>query len=140
MTTVPVATGEPPEKPSPDLVTPSPESGVIVPVEAPQYVSFDELLEAAAEPSPEVSEAAVLLQPPCRAHSHSWLRMADRVTSGEWKHTWQAVVLLIVLGIVASGVLLAGSVLLRAAAISAMALGGLLWLSRRNASQTPQQA
>lgn len=140
MTTVPVATGEPPEKPSPDLVTPTPESGLVVPFDAPQYVSFDELLEAAAEPLPEVNEAAVVLQPPCRAHSLSWLRMADRVTSGEWKHTWQAVVLLVVLGIVTSGVLLAGSVLLRAAALSAMALGGLLWLSRRNASQAPQQA
>ncbi|MFK0249725.1 hypothetical protein ACIQUM_33920 [Amycolatopsis azurea] len=138
MTTVPVATGEPPEKPSPNLVTPTPESGFVAPLGAPQYVSFDELLDAAAEPSPEVNEAAVVLQPPCRAHSHGWLRMADRVTSGEWKHTWQAAVLLVVLGIVASGVLLAGSVLLRAAALSAMALGGLLWLSRRNASQAQQ--
>ncbi|WP_409496012.1 hypothetical protein [Amycolatopsis sp. cmx-11-12] len=88
---------------------------------APEYITFDELLDA-----------TLVLQPPCRAQSRSWLGMADRVTSGEWKHTWQAAVLVAVVGIVTSGVLLAGSVLLRAAALSALGFGALLWLSRRN--------
>ncbi|WP_410664669.1 hypothetical protein [Amycolatopsis sp. lyj-84] len=127
MKTVPVATGEPPEKPSPDPVTHLPESGVVVPFAAAEYISFDELLDA-----------ALVLQPPCRTQSDGWLGMADRVTSGEWKHTWQAAVLLTVAGIVTSGVLLAGSVLLRAAALSALGLGALLWLSRRNTAPTRQ--
>ncbi|ANN15133.1 hypothetical protein SD37_05295 [Amycolatopsis orientalis] len=129
MTTVPVATGEPPEKPSPDPVTGPLERGSITPIEAPEYVSFDELLDA-----------AFVLQPPCRSHSRGWLGMADRVTSGEWKHTWQAVVLITVVGVVASCVLLAGSVLLQAAALSVTGLGALLWLSRRNADRAPRQA
>lgn len=138
MPTVPVATGEPPEKPSHDPVTPHPESGEILPPGAAEYVSLDELLDVAAEPPAQPSDAALVLQPPCRSHARTGWDLANRVTSGDWKHTWQAAVLLVVLGVVTSGILLAGSVALRAAALSALGLYMLLRLSKRNASPVQQ--
>ncbi|WP_410583156.1 hypothetical protein [Amycolatopsis sp. lyj-108] len=135
METVPFDTGEPPEKPSLDPVISDPGSNVVPPAAAAEYVSLDELLDATAIPALQPAEPALVFQPPCRSSARGWWDMANRVTSGEWKHTWQAVILLVVLGAVLCGVLLAGSVVLRAAALSALGLSAWVWLSKRHAAQ-----
>ncbi|WP_370948848.1 hypothetical protein AB5J62_15210 [Amycolatopsis sp. cg5] len=69
-----------------------------------------------------------VFSPPCRSGWDLAWDLVNRVLAGDWRRIWQAVVLLATIGAVTAGVLVAGSVPLRAAALSAAGLYVLLQL------------
>ena len=135
MSTLPPLGGDMPERRSPDRITLDND---------PNYVGFDELFEAAAEPAIETSPPSIVLEPPCRVvqryqHgptcSHPAWEMMQKIVLGDPAHTWRSALLLVVLGAVICGILLAGSVALTAAGAALVGLVGLLRLSRWQSSR-----
>ncbi|MEC3978152.1 hypothetical protein [Amycolatopsis sp. H20-H5] len=141
MTTVPVPTGDTPEKPSLDPVTPDHVRGKNLPAGAPQYVGLDELWDCTSVPViPEPRLTAELaLVPPCRWHQRPGWDFLHRVVFGERAHTWRVLLLMLGGGLALSGVLLAGSVLVKAAALSLVSLAVLHRLGK-NRTVVVQQA
>ncbi|MFJ1767887.1 hypothetical protein ACIOD2_46730 [Amycolatopsis sp. NPDC088138] len=123
-----------PERRSPDRITFSRD---------PNYVGFDELFEAAAEPTVETSPG-IVLEPACRKmprrqsqmdSPHPGWELLRQIMVGNPAHAWRSALLLVVVGTVICGILLAGSVALSAAGTALMALVGLLRLSRWQADR-----
>lgn len=101
-------------------------------------VSLDELLAAAAESAPQPTPATGLVfQPPCRAHPRPAWQLVDRLVFGQWGHTWRAMLLLVVLTGAVCGVLLAGSVALKATVLSVVGLGMLSRLGHLRLGPVP---
>ncbi|MCR6484027.1 hypothetical protein M8542_14480 [Amycolatopsis sp. OK19-0408] len=124
-----------PEQRSPDRLTFSKDSNL---------VGFDELFEAAAEPVVEAEPTGMVLGPACRTAwpnvlpvgvPHPLWELLRQVVFGDAKHAWRSVLLLVVLGAVICGILLAGSVTLTAAGAALVGLVGLLRLSRWQAGR-----
>lgn len=136
MSTLPPRGGDMPERRSPDRLTFTKD---------PNVVGFDELFEAAAERVVEAAPASTVLEPACRrvrhdryqqvGAPHSFWELLWQVVSGDAKHAWRSVVLLVVLGAVICGILLAGSVALTAAGTALVGLVALLRLSRWQATR-----
>ncbi|MEU0794875.1 hypothetical protein ABZ342_32855 [Amycolatopsis sp. NPDC005961] len=125
-----------PERRSPDRLTFTND---------PNVVGFNELFEAAAEPVVEAAPASIVLGPACRRARpdryqqtetpHPLWELLRQVVFGDAKHAWRSAVLLVVLGAVVCGILLAGSVALTAAGTALVGLVALLRLSRWQATR-----
>ncbi|OXM65330.1 hypothetical protein [Amycolatopsis vastitatis] len=107
----------------------------------PNYVGLEELFEAAVEPAIVTSSPGTVLEPPCRrlqrdhVSPHPVWELLRQILFGDPAHIWRSALLLVVLGAVVCGILLAGSVALTAAGAALVGLVGLLRLSRWQANR-----
>lgn len=135
MSTVQPRGGNTPGRRSPDRITLNNDLN---------YVGLDELFEPAIEPVIDTAPSGIVLEPPCRRIQHDRVEtrsnhpvweLLRQILLGDSVHTWRSALLLVVLGAVVCGILLAGSVALTAAGAALAGLFGLLRLSRWQANR-----